>query len=315
LGVILFSLVKTADSVPHFPLAFMAPTLPTKKNHHAARLALAGAWVVCVVWFFRPVAKGTVEGFLNPKNEMDYGWLVVPVALFMVWFVWEKLRVAVARPTWGGVFLVAFSFALHMLGQHTGNLFYGQLAMILSIPAVAWTGWGKQVARLLVFPCAFLLFIIPLNFGTEFLCWLSGTVAAKLMNGVGFGMELFYEIEDFGKGVFLTNPAHDFLFKVEDVCSGRRSVVAILASSALYVFFHYKTLRRMFLLMACSIPFVLVANILRIILMCVSAVFFGEEKTVANFHDIYGLIMFAVAVVLLFKFGDTFFKKFDKDRG
>jgi len=191
----------------------------------------------------------------------------------------------------------------------------GQLAMILSIPAVVWTGWGRTVARLLFFPVAFLVFIIPLNLpglDNESLCAFSGVVSSALMNGIGFHTELFYELNE-QPGVFLTNPARTFQFHVADVCSGKRSVAVVLVMSAAYGFFHYKTLPRILLLMACSIPFVLVANIVRIMAMCVFSHFYQGIKMLGLFHDLDGLVMFFIAFVFLAKVGDKYFLRIGKN--
>ena len=292
---------------------------PIKNKRNAARLALVVAWVVCLGSLFRPVAVNTIEGFLEPKNEMFYGWFVLPVAVCMALSLWKKLRLAAGCPAWGGLVLLAFSFALLALGKHTGRLSCGQLAMIASIPAVAWAGWGRDVARLLFFPVFFLLFIIPLNLpglDVESLSWVSGNVSSALMNGVGFTSDLFYEMDVMGelrKGVFLTTPSNAFQFEVADVCSGRRSIAAIFLVTAIYGFFHYQTLPRIFTLMACSVPFVLLANAARIIAMCGFAFYHGQEKTMAVFHDTNGLAMFGIAALLLVKWGDRYICKIGKD--
>ena len=244
---------------------------------------------------------------------MMYGWFIVPVALLMVVFIWKKLRFAAGRPAWGGLVLLLVSFGLTIWDRLEAC---PALAMILCIPAVAWTGWGRTVARLLFFPVVFLLFIIPLNLpglDNESLCTFSGVVSSALMNGIGFHIELLYELDEHIKGVFLTNSAQTFQFHVADVCSGKRSFTVMLVMSAVYGFFHYKTLPRILVLMACSILFALVANIFRIIAMCVYAHFYGGGKTFGLFHDTDGLVMFFIAFVLLAKVGDKYFYKIGKN--
>jgi exosortase len=259
---------------------FMDTTPRTEKLWDTTRLALVAAWVVCLGWAHFPTMKKTAEGFMNPENEMFYGWLVVPVALLMVASLWKRLRFAAGRPAWGGLVLLVVSLALSAPGQHTGRLFPRQLAMLLSIPAVVWTGWGRTAARILFLPTAFLLFIIPLNLpglDSESLASFSGTAASALMNGAGFKTGLFHELDEV-TGVFLTNPARTFQFHVADVCSGRRSVSVVIVMSAAYGFFHCKTLPRILVLMACSIPFVLAANVLRIVVMCAFSHLHGGGK-------------------------------------
>ena len=282
------------------------------------RFALVALWVVAFGWMYHSVAWASIGNFLDPANDMTYGFLVLPMAVCMAFTMRKKLRLVAGRPALGGLVLLLLSFALHGFVQHSGQLFFNQLAMILSIPAVVWTCWGRSAARLLLFPTAYLLLIIPLHLpllNSESLSWLSGIISSGILNG--FGVETLF-LDGFNEdlmreGVFLYSPKGHFQFHVADICSGMRSLAAIIVFTAAYGFFIYKTGLRIFLLVASTIPLVILANIVRIVILCLIAIRFGQDATTPFIHETPGLVMFYATVVFMLWVGDRFISRIGKD--
>jgi len=269
-------------------------------NFKHLRLALVGVWVLCLIWVWWPVMVMTGKEFLIKKNEMMYGWMVVPVAVGMAWSQREKLLLAAGRPAPGGLTIMAGAFVLHWLGRKNDFLPLSQLAMILSVPAVAWVGWGREVARVLIFPTSFLLFIIPLHFfgiNSESLCTISGIGAHGLMNvlGIPCNLEFSAEADAIRKSVCLVHPSGVFDFKVAGVCSGMRMVVVYVMFSAFLGYFLSLAKWRIILLMACSVPIMMSANILRITTLCALSIRFGQEQMMGSFHDWPGIFYVGIA--------------------
>jgi exosortase/archaeosortase family protein len=124
------------------------------------------------------------------------------------------------------------------------------------------------------------------------------------LNGLG--------VETIREGVFLTTPSGAFHFQVADICSGMRSLSAITLFIAAYAFFSCKTTLRIFLLLASSFPLVILANILRILLLCFIALLFGQDATTNFIHEAPGLILFYATIVLLLRLGDKIISKVGK---
>ena len=298
-----------------------------KPNH--LRLALVGLWFLCLAWLYRSALLKTIEGFLNPKNEMVYGWLVVPVAIGMAVFQRKKLSSAAGRPAGGGIVMLFFALVLHVYGKQFNFPVLSQLAMILSVPAVAWAGWGREVAKILFFPSLFLLYIIPIPFRdilAENLNLFSRWGAAGLLNGFGWNAEKLDEVPVLVEktlvtfqGIFLTNynefcpPKNIYQYEVEDVCCGLRSITAISIIAAIYGFTHFKRTFRTFLLMGCSLFFVLIANIIRITVMCACSQFWGQERIHHVLHDPIGYLVFGIAIFLIPWLLDKRLDKIGKD--
>ena len=180
------------------------------------------------------------DAFLNPDNDMFYGWLVPLVSLAVAWALRKKLCAAAGRPAWVGIFLLAPMFALSWSGRHCNQPQVSQLAMLLSVPAVTWVGLGRSVARVLLFPTTFLLLIVPIAFLDVIASFLGlppftvslrvvvAVLSTGLLNGLG--------VETFREGMFIESPSGLFQFYVADVCSGLRSIAAIIMLTAAYGF-------------------------------------------------------------------------------
>jgi len=281
------------------------------------RPALAAAFVVALAWLYLPVMKLTAAAFFKPENEMFFGWFVAPIAFWMVYLRREQLRLAIANPAYGGLVLLFFSFALLFIAVRNEFAALAQLSMILSTAAAVWTCCGRAALRVLFFPLLFLLFIIPLPFHetlTNALAHVSGLASYKLLNGVGIGTKLDPdafnpETKTTLHGFFLISTSGSFAFQVQDVCSGLRSIHSITVLAAVYGFLHYKKLWQIFVLMACAVPFVLLANILRIYTMCILSHRYGKERVFDLFHNTSGLVLFGIAALLLIRYGDKWLDK------
>ena len=104
---------------------------------------------------------------------------------------------------------------------------------------------------------------------SESLSLFSATVSAWLLNGLG--------VEFIREGVYLYTPSGSVQFEVADICSGMKSLVIMSFFSVIYGFFVYKSALRTFFLLTVFIPLALLANVLRIVILCLFAYHFGQD--------------------------------------
>jgi len=277
---------------------------PSENMWNAARLALAAAWLAALGLMFYTTFLLTIGAFTTPQNDLTHGWLVPPVALAMACWRWRALRASAGRPAWGGVLLMLLVFALLWLGTRGGQSRFSQVALCLAIPAFAWAGWGRNTARLLAYPSAFMLFILPLNF-LDFITLplrlLSSYLATGLLNGFSVGVVR--------QGSALLSTTGKFSLDVADPCSGIKSIFAILALSAAYAFFTQKTALRALLLIAVGVPLAVLTNIVRLVTIGVVAELFGQARAMDVFHNMSGFITFPIAILVLIPLGEKVIPK------
>ena len=173
-----------------------------------------------------------------------------------------------------------------------------QLSFILLIWSVPYALWGRGVARLMVFPAAFLLFTIPvssfLDVFTIHLRMFSTTLATALLNGVGI------VVERSGTALYSRVPGAEFNVDVADPCSGIRSMFAMMALTAAFAYFFLRSPWKRWVLLAFSVPVAIVGNMVRIISICLVAVWFGQDTALGYYHDYSGYPIFLVGVLMVF---------------
>ncbi len=156
-----------------------------------------------------------------------------------------------------------------------------------------------KVAKLLIFPCAYLIFCIPLNFLDTIsfpLRIFAAGASTALLNGLGI------EAERTGSAIF-SGAGGGFNFDVADPCSGIRSLLAMTALTAVYAYFTQKTLLKKWILFLCAIPLAIIGNIARIATIALVAQAFGERIALTLYHDYSTYVVFSVAIAVMVAIG------------
>src|SRR5450631_713487 len=90
---------------------------------------------------------------------------------------------------------------------------------------------------------------------------------------------------------------------VKDACSGMNSIFALSAIGVFYAYaFRWENKVRAILLLAAIIPITILANFFRVVTLVLIAYYGGVDLLEGLLHDLTGIGLFVVAVVLLFLF-------------
>ncbi len=225
--------------------------------------------------------------------DYSHGWLIPIVSLIVVWHRRKEILAAPRAVCSAGLAVIIVALMMHWLGAKMQQTRLSLLALILLLWGFLLYFFGWQVARQLIFPAAYLVFAIPLNFldiVSFRLRYLSSALAADLLNGLGVAVRR--------DGVRLF-AASGFKFEIADPCSGLRSLLAMTALTAVYAYFTQRTLWRKWALFMCSIPLAVAGNIARIVTVGLVAEAFGERVATGLYHDWSGYIVFTVAILLM----------------
>ncbi len=235
----------------------------------------------------------------NAENDLEHGWLILPAALFIVWWHRQELAAAPKRTSLAGL-AIAFGGALmFVLAVRT---LQGRLA-ILALPLVAYGAvyflWGRETAKVILFPCAFLLFMVPLGFlvsRTVGLQTLAAVVAEKLSGLIGIKVQ--------ADGVALRALDGSFNFEVSGGCSGIRSLTAMTMLAALYVHFTQREMWKKVTIFGGSLFFALLGNMMRVFSVVVFAKYINPHLAAGLYHDYSGFIFFPIAVGAMIGFSN-----------
>ncbi len=232
-------------------------------------------------------------------GDFSHGFLVVPAA---AWLAWERRRSLVAspaRPYLPGAMLLALGVGVYLLGVAGAEFFLQRASMVAFLGGWILLVWGPERARPLVFPVAFLLFMIP----PPSLFW----------NAVSFPLQLLASRASEGivslvgiEAVRAGNVIHlsTCSLEVAHACSGLRSLVTLLATSAVLAEGSLlpggpRTWISRLLLFVSAIPVAVAVNALRVAGTVAAADRIGPDVASGPVHDASGLVMFAVAIGLL----------------
>lgn len=262
------------------------------------------AAIIVASWFnFRYMLVYTTGIiFPDPLEDMSHGYIIPFVSFAVLWLRRHELRAAAGAPSWLGAAGVVVLLLMAWFGGRGLQTRIEQVVFICLLWAVPYAFWGRGVERLLRFPVAYLLFTVSvssyIDFFTMHLRLFSTVMATGLLNGVGLS------IERMGTALFSRMPGAEFNVDVADPCSGIRSLFAMMALTAAYAFFTQKTIWKKWALFACALPIAMIGNMVRIMSICLMAVWFGQEVAMGYYHDYSGFVIFVVGVCLMFQAGE-----------
>lgn len=232
-------------------------------------------------------------------GDYSHGWLVPFVSAAVIWLKRRELAAAPKSVSMVGLSLVVFALLCHWLGAKAQQTRLSLFGLVLLTWAIPFYFYGWKTAKLLIFPCSYLIFCIPMNFleSITFPLRIFATIiSTAMLNGLGIAAERS------GSAIY-SMAAGGFSFDVADPCSGIRSLLALTALTAVYAYFTQKTLLRKWLLFLSSIPLAIIGNIARIVVVAIVAEAFGEQLALGLFHDYSGYVVFSVAIGLMLGIG------------
>ena len=242
-------------------------------------------------------------------SDYSHGWLIPFGSLFLVWVRRNELREAPRNISYAGLAVVVFALLLHWLGAKSQQTRLSLLGLVMMTWALPYYFCGWRVAKLLLLPCSFLIFCIPLNFledMTQPLRIVASGCSTVLLNGLGCHVERV--------GTMIQSVGSEAIkLEVADACSGIRSLLALGALTSFYGSLTQKTLLKKWLLFLSAIPLAVIGNIVRITSVGLISQAFGQE--IGKFaHEYNGYIVFAVALGLMLMVGNFLNMDFQEAR-
>jgi len=233
----------------------------------------------------------------GPAGEQEHSRLVPFISLGLVWYHRKEIKNAVKLGSNKGLIFVALGIVLFLLAARClqPRLALGSLPFLI-YGAVLYL-WGKQVARIILFPCAFLIFLIPFGaieqatFRLQFV--ITGAIGL-LSNLVGIQIDAV--------GTTLTAVNGEFNFQIAEGCSGVRSLTAMTMLTAIYVHLTQDKLWKKLGILAFSILFAIVGNIGRLFTVILVAKFIDPKLASGIYHDYSGYVFFPVALLAMLGF-------------
>jgi exosortase len=252
-------------------------------------LELAVVFAPTVAWLFD---RWTLSVWHNA-----HGMFVPPLAM---WLAWQELRARPELPVrgsaWGFLFLVP-ALGLHAIDAGLHSQLLSALALFLAIPGFALVLIGTARTKQIAFPLSFLAFAIPipLAFTEPVHMFLRQIVAASTAAFLPhFGVSVFRE----GTDLHTTGGT----INIVDACSGFSTLYAA-AAVAFLAAYSTKSWRRRILVLVAAAPIAIAANLLRVLVLTLAVIWYGNWVLASFLHPLSGMLTFALALPPLFWLG------------
>jgi len=233
----------------------------------------------------------------NPGANQEHSKMVPFVFVGLVWYHRKEIARAAKTGDNRGLFFVVVGILQFVL---SARCLQPRLALG-SLPFLIYGGvrylWGTQVARIILFPCAFLIFLIPFGAVEQATFRLQFVITSA----IGFLSKLVGLHID-AVGTTLTASDGRFNFMIAEGCSGIRSLTAMAMLTAIYVHLTQDRLWKKIVIFAFSVVFAVVGNIGRLFSVVLVAKFIDPKLAAGIYHDYSGYLFFPIALLAMFLF-------------
>lgn len=220
----------------------------------------------------------------------------------VAWLVWDNRRFFCDAPSGAaplpGWTLVLLGLMCYVLGrsQTIPVLDIGSFIPVAAGSILLLRGWSGLKA--MWFPIVFSVFAIPLpglivDAATGPLKQSVSAIAESILYATGYPIAR--------SGVVLNVGQYQLL--VADACSGLNSMFSLSALGLVYLYLmRYRSYLHVGLIVACILPIAFAANIVRVMILVLVTFHFGDEAGQGFVHEFAGMILFLVALSMLFGF-------------
>ena len=248
------------------------------------------AWTGALAWLYGPVLVGLARQWRD-DSTYSHGWVIAPLALMLAWRQRQQFRAAARQPSTVGLAIVIASLAVFVGGTLAAELFLTRVSLIGVVAGSVLYGFGRTHFRLLAFPIAFLIFMIPLP------AILFDRVAVSLqLVASALGEQLLRST-----GVAVLRDGNllrlaSVTLEVNDACSGIRSLMALVAVTTLAGYLFEPNQSRRVAVAAAAVPLAIGLNAVRITATGLAALRFGPWAASGAVHEATGAVVFVAAI-------------------
>ncbi|HWB60926.1 MAG TPA: exosortase/archaeosortase family protein [Chthoniobacteraceae bacterium] len=231
----------------------------------------------------------------NPEQDQEHSKLVPFMFLGLIAYHWGELVKARKGSSKSGLAFIAIGLLFYLAST---RCLEPRMALV-SLPFIFYGStlyvWGKEVGRIMLFPCAFLIFLIPfgaiqqLSFHLQYIVT---DIASFLGNLVG--------VHNQAIGTTISGSANGgFRFEVAEGCSGIHSIIAITMLTSIYMHIAENVLWKKIVVFCSSVAFAIIGNIGRIFTILLVAKIFNANIASGPYHEYSGYLIYPFAILAM----------------
>jgi exosortase len=252
---------------------------------------LAATFLVAAFgWLYADVAAGLVRQW-TADPDYSHGFFVLPLAAYFAWERREALTQAAVRPHGFGLAVLVASLCVFVAGRYGSELFLTRVSMIGVIAGLVLFLAGWAHFKVLAFPIAFLLLMVPLP--------------AIVFNQIALPLQMLAsrlgEIAISASGVPVLREGNVLLLpgraiEVAEACSGIRSLMSLLMLAIVLGYFTERRIGPRIAIAVAAVPIAVIANATRVAGTGLASYWISPDAAEGFFHSFSGWLMFVVAL-------------------
>jgi exosortase len=266
-------------------------------------MALAG--IGALFYFFYGILHPFVEGAQTTaqwahaawQGNQAYGAMVPWITLGLFWYHREDLKKAASGGYTMGLAFLGAGILLYLAGVRCLQPRFALASIPFLLYGAVHFVWGKAPARIVLFPCAFLMFMIPVGALEQ----ATSNLQFIITGLVGMLSHLF-GIAILAIGTTLTATDGSFNFEIAEGCSGIRSITAMTMLTAVFVHLTQDRFWKKGLIFGSSLLFAIIGNTGRIFTVVLVAKYYDSKFASGLYHDYSGYVFFPIALLAMLGF-------------
>jgi exosortase len=257
--------------------------------------------VLLFIGLYFQVIIGLVGDWWVDSNY-SHGFLVPLVSAYLVWKKKDKLKSLERKKSYFGFLILLLGLGIYIVGTAGAEYFSARFSLVITLFGLVFYLNGKEWAKELLFPIAFLAFMVPIPYVIYYsIAFPMQILSSKLTQYVLH----FIGLPSIRQGNIILLP--NYSLEVAEACSGLRSLVSLLALGAFFAYITFpkepntgkSNLKRGILFLS-VFPIAIAANIFRILITAIGAYVISPKLAEDFLHKLSGLIVFLISVFSLF---------------
>ncbi|MDF1545539.1 MAG: exosortase/archaeosortase family protein [bacterium] len=266
----------------------MSTALQQHLNRHKYPYILLGLLTLVNVQVWRELILDWWQ-----DDNYSHGFLILPISAYLLYRQRKEL-IFPAPTARAGLFLFVFGFLGLLFGMAAGEYFTTRLSLVLVMTGLAYYHLGQENFRKAWFSFFLLLFMIPIPATVYYAA--TGpmqTFAAQVTNSL---LQIIGAPSVRQGNIILLG---GYSLEVAEACSGLRSLVSLLALSAIYGYLWLPGRVIPLIVFFSAIPIAIVTNVFRIFTTAIGAYVISPEIAESFLHELSGTMVFLIALILL----------------
>ena len=199
------------------------------------------------------------------------------IPFLVIGLFWLKRRELLALPLkiWPpALVILGLGLVLHIIGYVIQEPRLSIVALFTGIYGLMGLAWGSAWLRNSFFPYFLFIFSVPMSTISEPITLPLRLLVSTLVEWIAHGV---LGIGVLRMGTQLFDPLGTYQYDVAAACSGIRSLTAIFLFATVWGFVVFRSPGKRLFMMALAMPFAIVGNLLRMLLIIIAAVMGGQE--------------------------------------